>query len=101
MPTLLYTYLCGIIILSGLDCILTLIWIESGAAIEVNLFLGALLEIHPLLFTTVKILLVSIGVSILWYFRDNRFIMPGATIAFSVYVCTIVWHMYGFLAYWM
>jgi len=95
----LHTYLCGIILLSGLDCLLTILWTEIGIGTELNPLMNALLQIHPLLFATIKILLVSGGVVILWYFRGHRFTLPGAIIGFICYIAVILQHINGFLLY--
>lgn len=92
---LLGTVLALVLVLNLIDLTATITWIQLGLAEEVNPFMDYLLQIHPLLFALVKIVLVSTAVMILWRFRDHGATHVASGLALTLYMGTYVMHAYG------
>lgn len=75
-------------ILNVLDAVLTILWVETGCAVEANPIMDYFLSIHPVLFLLVKMFLVYGGIGILLHYRQK----PIAT--FSLWIFCLV---YGLL----
>jgi hypothetical protein len=96
-PHLLAT-IVGILCLSLLDALLTLSLIEHGAT-EVNPVMAFFLDQGPLVFTSVKYLLTSMGVVI--FLLVNHNVLPGArfrmsnlfTFAIASFGIVVVWEI--------
>jgi hypothetical protein len=88
----------GILCLSLLDALLTLSLIEHGAT-EVNPVMAFFLDQGPLVFTSVKYLLTSLGVVI--FLLVNHNVLPGArfrmsnlfTFAIASFGIVVVWEI--------
>lgn len=81
------------IILNLLDAVFTLIGITSGAAVEANPLMNALLAISPTVFVTGKLALVYIGLAVLWRLRERRSAASGIIGAVAVYAGVLVYHL--------
>jgi hypothetical protein len=84
-----------VIVLNMLDGVLTLLWTGLGAASEINPLMNLLLTIDPLLFMITKLLLVSLGVSLLWHYRANAFAAFSLYLCCTVYCSIILYHLGG------
>ena len=67
--------------LNAVDAFATLYWVTNGIATEANPIMYEWLNLGPLAFLSVKLTLVTLGVSLLWAFRDYALskvvIVPG------------------------
>ena len=92
-----YRWLRGIIsasiILNLLDAVLTLIWLQLGAATEANPFMEQLLSWGPVPFVLGKLGLVSLGSLLLWRLRDRALAVVGIFILFAVYYAILLYHL--------
>jgi len=95
-----YRWLRGIVIslvlLNALDGILTIIWIETGRFSETNPLMDLLLSTNPVLFISVKMLLVCLGVVLLWRYRDNAFAVVSIFFCFTAYCYALTVHFNAF-----
>lgn len=70
-----YRWLRGMVIalvmLNAIDGVLTIVWIETGRFTEANPLMDLLLTNDPVLFISVKMLLVCLGILLLWRCRDS------------------------------
>ena len=83
----------GVIVLNGLDAILTMLWVYSGQATEANPLMANLLNSHPVLFVLVKILLVGLGSLVLYKRREHQFAAVGIVGLFIVYYGILIYHL--------
>ena len=94
-----YSFLIAFIfILSLLDAVFTLVWIEAGLAIEANPLLNKLLEHGKFSFISTKILMTGIGCAFLFWAKSKS---KSARIAiwsiFLVYCIVTGYHLLGAL----
>ena len=82
-----------IIVLNLLDACATIIWVESGLAYEANPLMRYLLDISPALFLFFKLLLVNLGISLLWIYRENTFARHVTIPVTAVYMGIGVYHL--------
>jgi hypothetical protein len=76
----------AVLVLNLVDAALTLAWTTAGLAHEANPLLDGVLARSPLLFMTVKLSLVSLGLLLLWRLRWRRaagFAIVGSALAYS------------------
>ena len=82
-----------VFILNVIDGVLTLFWIFTERAEEANPLMAELINLHPVLFITGKMLLVLLGSLLLWKLRER----PVAVIAifgvFLVYYFVLLYHL--------
>jgi hypothetical protein len=83
----------AIVVLNGLDALLTLFWVRAGLAQEANVFLRDLVDNHAVLFVIVKIGLVSLGSLQLWMYRRHPFAVVCLFVAFLVYYAVLLHHL--------
>jgi hypothetical protein len=83
-------------ILNCFDCLLTLYWVDTSKAYELNPIMGSLVH-NPLLFCLVKILLVSFGLSILWTYIENKVAQVSTIVAAVTYACIAGYHVWHIL----
>ena len=95
ISTVRFQWLAGITawvyILSVLDGIMTIIWVLGDFAEEANPLMGMLIARDPVIFMAVKILLVSLGITLLWRLRARPLAVFGIFVCFIVY-CSIMLH---------
>ncbi len=83
----------AIVVLNGLDALLTLFWVRAGLAQEANVFLRDLVDNHAILFVSAKIALVSLGSLLLWKYRRHPFAVVGLFAVFLVYYAVLLHHL--------
>jgi hypothetical protein len=88
VPLLLLTT----IILNCIDCSLTLYWVYSHQAYELNPFLSRFIH-NPLLFSVVKMGLVLSGSAILYKYRESILTQVSTIILTLIYVCIVGYHI--------
>ncbi|MDB4964912.1 MAG: hypothetical protein JWN44_601 [Myxococcales bacterium] len=83
-----------IIVASNLvDATLTLCAVEFGDAVEANPLMDALLSHGVLQFVIVKHLLVSLGVILLWRFRERPLAVCGTWLILPVYPALVFYEL--------
>ncbi|MDJ0807350.1 MAG: DUF5658 family protein [Gammaproteobacteria bacterium] len=87
-----------LILLNVLDGTLTIAWIETGRAVEINPLMNMLIGVHPLLFMVIKILLVGLGAMLLWRFRDRAVALVSLYLCIAVYSVLMVYHGNGLIS---
>lgn len=87
----------SIILLNALDGVLTIAWIETGRAIEINPLMGMLIDIHPVLFMCIKILLASLGTLLIWRFRDRSLAVASLYLCVAAYSLLMLYHVGGLI----
>ncbi len=96
-----FQWLLGIVkvllALNLLDAVFTLLWINAGLAREANPLLAEIVYDHPVLFTVVKLSLVSLASLLLWRHRYRPLAVVGIFLGFFIYYCLLLYHL-GFLS---
>jgi hypothetical protein len=83
-----------VLLLSNLlDAALTLCAVEFGDAVEANPLMAALLAHGPLVFVVVKHLLVSLGLVLLWRFRERPLARAGAWLVLPIYPALVMYEV--------
>lgn len=92
-----YRWLEGIvkclIVLNGIDAVLTLLWVHAGLAVEANTLMDELVNDHELVFVLVKLALVGMGAWVLWRSRRSPLAVVAIFAAFVVYYGILVHHL--------
>ena len=83
----------ALLLLNLLDAVFTLVWVETGIAREANLLLEGILSQSAIGFMFVKMALVSLGVLLLWRYRDRRLSIAGLAVACLAYNALLVYHL--------
>lgn len=86
----------SILILNGIDAVLTTLWVDGGLANEANPFLGDLVATQPVLFVAIKVVLVSFGSWTLWRRRREPLAVVGIFGVFLVYYWLLLVHVRAF-----
>ena len=81
-----------VVILNVLDGAFTVFWVMSGKAIEANPFMDLLLQIHPVLFISLKLLLVHLGCILLLRYYERSFALLSSLLACFVYGVIVLYH---------
>jgi hypothetical protein len=84
-----------IIVLNLLDAMFTLVYTRSGLATEANPLMDQVLAASPVLFMLAKLSLVSLGVLVLWRWRERRTARFGLIGAAGAYAVLLVHHLSG------
>ena len=74
-----------LVLLNALDGVLTIVWIESGHFTETNPLMDLLISTDPVLFISVKLLLVYLGIVLLWRHRNKALAVVSIFFCFSAY----------------
>lgn len=85
----------ALILLNAVDGVMTIAWIETGRATEINPLMDLLIGIHPALFMTIKMLLVCLGTLLLWRFRYKTMAVASLYLCFTAYSIVILYHGAG------
>ncbi len=85
----------SIFIFNVLDAIATVAWVYKGAAREGNPLMEWLIELHPVLFITLKLLLVGMGLFVLARFREHRMARGAAYALFCAFTLLLIYHIAG------
>ncbi len=83
----------AVVVLNILDLLFTLVWSQLGLMRESNVLMQQLLDVRPLLFVLVKIVLVSLGLFLLWRYRSHPFAVIGLFSIFTVYYSVLLHHL--------
>jgi hypothetical protein len=87
--------LAGIFLMSCVDAVFTLMWIEMSVGEEINPILAQCLEWGSLYFVIAKILLTSLGCLVL-YVSKKKILSQRATFSlFCFYFLLILYHCVG------
>ncbi len=62
----------AVILMNGVDAVMTMAWVESGIATEANPLMAVALDTHPALFVLIKLTLVGLALTLLWRLRHIR-----------------------------
>ena len=89
---LLRALVISLVLLNALDGILTIFWIETGGFTEANPLMNVLISNHPVLFISVKMLLVCLGIILLWRNRNHAFAVISIFLCFTVYCFVLTFH---------
>ncbi len=82
----------SLVVLNAVDGILTIVWIETGRFTEANPLMEMLLSANPVLFISVKMLLVCLGIVLLWRYRDNAMAVVSIFLCFTAYCYAMTIH---------
>jgi Ca2+/Na+ antiporter len=85
----------AICVFNALDALATASFVTMGLAAEANPMMALLLNIHPALFVSAKIALVSLGLIILAKQRQRALARFAILLAFSLYALIICYHILG------
>lgn len=83
----------AIIVLNGIDVVLTILWVSAGLANEANELLSGLLERQPVLFVCAKLSLAFGGSWVLWKQRNHALAVVGLFLVFLVYYWLLLYHL--------
>jgi len=83
----------AVIVLNGIDAVLTLLWVYAGLATEANPMLDRLLEHQPVVFVCVKLGVVFGGSWLLWNRRNHPLAVVGLFTIFLVYYYVLLYHL--------
>jgi len=89
---MLWWFVSSIVVLNGLDAMLTLNWVERGQANEANPLMEIIIS-NPLLFVCVKLALVSFGCYLLWERHRRPVAVVGIFTAFVAYYAVFLHHL--------
>ena len=78
-----------VFILNVLDAAFTSIVVGNALATEINPLMRALLEYGIAPFVVIKLLIITISLSVLWKYRKNRLAKIGAVLCVLVYAILI------------
>ena len=82
-----------VFILNVIDGVLTLVWIFTEKAEEANPLMAGLIDLHPVLFITGKMLLVLLGSLLLWKLRERPVAVISIFMVFMVYYFILLYHL--------
>ena len=81
-----------LIVLNVFDGLFTIFWCHTERAIEANPLMCLTLNIHPVLFMTVKITLVYLGVAVLLRYWRRPFVKVSLALSVWAYGIVLVHH---------
>lgn len=93
----LFGIVASILLLNLADGMLTLHWVGSGRAREINPLMSQLLDTHPVLFMAIKVILVCLGILLLWRWRDRVMAVASLYLCFIAYGLILLYHSAGLL----
>ena len=82
-----------VFILNVIDGVLTLFWVFTEKAEEANPLMAELINLHPVLFITGKMLLVLLGSLLLWKLRERPVAVISIFFVFMVYYFVLLYHL--------
>ena len=62
-----------LMVFNVVDAFYTLMWVQSGLAVEANPLMNSALSMGPGAFIIIKMTMVSLGLILLWRLRENKF----------------------------
>ncbi len=81
-----------LLLFNMVDGMLTIAWVGTGRAVEVNPLMDYLIGIHPVLFMATKLLLVSLGILLIWRFRDRSLAVASLYLCVTAYSLLMLYH---------
>jgi hypothetical protein len=84
--------LAATLVLNLVDVTLTILWVESGYAVEANPLMEVAIDYGALPFAVAKLLLVSGGCYLLWRLRKRQLAAVGIVIVFLAYYAITIQH---------
>ena len=82
-----------ILLLNGVDAVFTVLWIQIGRASEANPLLAGLAHSSPVVFVAVKILLVSLGVTLCIRHLSRTSAAVAILFCAAVYSAVCIYHV--------
>jgi hypothetical protein len=82
-----------VIVLNLLDAMFTIVYLQTGLATEANPLMDGVMSASPVLFMAAKLALVSLGVHLLWRFRNHRSARFGLFATSAAYTMLIGYHL--------
>ena len=82
----------ALVFLNLYDALCTSIWITLGLAIEANPLMRILIEQNLVLFLSVKLLLVNLGIWLVWRNIENIYARLSVLICFIAYAAVCIFH---------
>jgi len=79
--------------LNMLDGILTIVLVCTGKGVETNPLMLNLINTHPALFMSCKVVLVFLGSMILWRYRERMFAVFSIFLAFVTYYVILLYEV--------
>ena len=76
-----------------IDALYTLMWIQNGLAVEANPIMNSALSMGPGTFLIVKVLMVTLGLTLLWRLRASSFARIALIIPALFYSAIIGTHI--------
>lgn len=92
-PRYLPALVSTILVCNLIDGAITLALVQSGLAREANPLMASALSGGPLLFMSVKLALVSVGVYLLWELRERRAAFLALSGLAVVYGALVLYHL--------
>ena len=62
-----------LMVFNVVDAFYTLMWIQTGLAVEANPLMNSALSMGPGIFVIIKMTMVALGLALLWRLRENKF----------------------------
>lgn len=78
-----------------LDAFLSVMWVNSGIAVEANPLMAAAMSYGMSFFVLIKISLVSFAIAVLWHTRQNKLSGWAAAISAFAMGLVVVYHAVG------
>lgn len=82
-----------VVVLNQLDAVFTLLWVNLGVAREANLLWANLVDELPVVFMSMKLLIVSAGITVLYRLREHRLAHVGLRLCACAYLAVSAWHV--------
>ena len=80
-----------------LDAFLTILWINSGIAIEANPIMAAAMSHGMSFFVLIKITAVTLAIAVLWSTRSNRLSRYASVLSSTSMGIVVIYHVLGVL----
>jgi hypothetical protein len=91
-PVWFAAFIVALLIMNGVDGLMTIVWVTTARAVEINPLMALLLDIHPALFMGFKCTLVSLGAILLWRHRKNTLSVLSLATACAAYFIVLTHH---------
>ena len=78
-----------------IDAFLSVMWINSGIAVEANPLMAAAMAHGMSFFVLIKISLVSLAIAILWNTRSNKFSAWSSLLSATAMGAVVIYHAVG------
>ena len=88
-----FTRILGsLIVMNAIDGLFTIGWVYTNRAVEANPLMGLLINIHPVLFISLKMALVHLGSILLLHYCYKPLAVFAGILAFLVYWIVLLYH---------